>query len=53
MTDGTLVLGVVMVAAGLMLLLNTLFPWFDRLMWPLVLVAAGFGLMYSGRRRGS
>jgi len=53
MTDGTLVLGVVMVAAGLMLLLNTLFPWFDRLMWPLVLVVAGFGLMYSGRRRGS
>lgn|SRR5690606_32213876 len=42
--------GLALVAVGLMLLANTLFPWFDRVMWPLVAIIAGLGLLYTGRR---
>ena len=50
-SQGPLVAGVVLVGVGLMLLVNTLVPWFDRLMWPLAVVAAGVGLLYIGSRR--
>lgn len=49
--DGAVVVGVALVGVGLMLLFNTLFPWFDRIMWPLVVIVAGLGLLYTGRRR--
>lgn len=52
-SDGTVAVGVALVAVGLMLLFNTVFPWFDRLMWPLMVVAAGLALLYTGRRRGN
>lgn len=42
--------GVGLVAVGLMLLVNNLVPWFDRIMLPLVVVAAGIALLYSGSR---
>jgi hypothetical protein len=34
-----------------MLLINTLVPWFDRVMWPLAVIAAGAGLLFLGSRR--
>jgi phage shock protein C len=49
--QGPLVAGVVLVGIGLMLLANTLVPWFDRLLWPLAVVAAGAGLLFLGSRR--
>lgn len=49
--DGSIVVGVALVAIGLMLLVNTLVPWFDRVMWPLVVIAAGLALLYTGTRR--
>ena len=39
------------VAAGLLFFFNTLFPWFDRVVWPLAVIAVGAGLIYAGRRR--
>lgn len=49
--DGAVAVGVALVAVGLMLLFNNLIPWFDRIMWPMVVIAAGFALLYTGRRR--
>lgn len=49
--DGAVVVGVALVGIGLMLLFNTVIPWFDRIMWPMVVIVAGAGLLYSGRRR--
>lgn len=49
--DGAVVVGVALVGVGLMLLFNNLFPWFDRIMWPMVVIVAGLALLYSGRRR--
>lgn len=50
-TDGAVIAGVALVGVGLMLLFNTLFPWFDEILWPLVVIVAGLGLLYTGRRR--
>lgn len=47
---GAVVGGLALVAIGLMLLANTLIPWFDQVMWPLVAIIAGLGLLYTGRR---
>lgn len=49
--DGAVMVGVALVAVGLMLLFNTLVPWFDRILWPMVVIVAGLGLLYTGRRR--
>jgi len=49
--DGSIIVGVALVAIGLMLLVNTLVPWFDRVMWPLVVIVAGLALLYTGTRR--
>ena len=51
-TEGGVVAGVLLVAVGLVFFFNTLFPWFDRVMWPLMVIAAGLGLLYAGRRHG-
>jgi phage shock protein C len=48
--QGPVIVGVGLVAVGLMLLVNNLVPWFDRIMLPLVVVAAGIALLYSGSR---
>jgi hypothetical protein len=34
-----------------MLLVEVLVPWFDRVMWPLAVLALGAGLVYAGSRR--
>jgi phage shock protein C len=49
--QGPVVAGVALVGLGLMLLFNTLVPWFDQVMWPLAVIAAGTGLLYLGSRR--
>jgi len=48
---GPVLAGVALIAVGLMLLANNLMPWLDRVMLPLVVVAAGVALLYSGGRR--
>ena len=47
---GPVVAGLALVVLGLMLLADALVPWFDRVMWPLLVVAAGLGLLYTGSR---
>jgi phage shock protein C len=49
--QGPIVAGIALVGIGLMLLINTLVPWFDRVMWPLAVIAAGAGFLYLGSRR--
>jgi hypothetical protein len=46
-----MIAGIALVGIGLMLLVNTLVPWFDRVMWPLAVIAAGAGMLYLGSRR--
>jgi phage shock protein PspC (stress-responsive transcriptional regulator) len=48
---GRIIAGFVLVAVGLMLLVEVLVPWFDRVMWPLAVLALGAGLVYAGSRR--
>lgn len=48
--QGPVIAGVALIAVGLMLLINNLVPWFDRIMWPLVVVAVGLAMIYSGSR---
>ena len=50
-SQGPVIAGVALVGLGLMLLVNTLVPWFDRVMWPLAVIAAGAGMLYLGSRR--
>lgn len=50
--DGPLIGGALLVGVGLMLLLDNVFPWFDRVMWPSLVIVAGIGLIYAGRRHG-
>jgi phage shock protein C len=50
-SQGPVIAGIALVGIGLMLLVNTLVPWFDRVMWPLAVVAAGAGMLYLGSRR--
>jgi phage shock protein C len=49
-THGPIMVGVALIAIGLMLLINTIVPWFDQVMWPLAVIAAGTGLLYLGIR---
>jgi phage shock protein C len=47
---GPAVAGLALVVVGLMLLADAVVPWFDRVLWPLLVVAAGLGLLYTGSR---
>lgn len=48
---GPLVAGVALVAIGVVLLINALVPWLDRVVWPLAVIAGGLGLLFLGSRR--
>ena len=50
-SSGPMLAGIALITVGLMLLMNNLLPWFDRLMLPLVVVGVGFGLLLTGGRR--
>jgi phage shock protein C len=43
--------GVGLIALGSILLVDQLFPWFDRVIGPIVLVAIGVGILLGGMRR--
>jgi phage shock protein C len=49
--QGPVVAGVALIGVGLMLLINTVVPWFDEVMWPVAVIAAGAGMLYLGSRR--
>jgi phage shock protein C len=48
---GPMIAGVALIGLGFMLLVDVLVPWFDRVMWPMALVAAGVVLLSMGVRR--
>jgi phage shock protein C len=48
---GRLVVGGVLIAAGLLVLLDRVIPWFDDLLFPAILVAIGAGIIVYGARR--
>ena len=50
-TRGPLIAGVILVGVGLLFLADNLAPWFNQFMWPAAVMAAGLGLIYTGRRR--
>jgi hypothetical protein len=45
-----LIAGVILVGVGLLFLADNLAPWFNQFMWPAAVIAAGVGLIYTGRR---
>lgn len=49
--QGTIVVGVALIAVGVISLVNVAIPWVDRLFWPGVIVAIGVGLLWGGGRR--
>jgi phage shock protein C len=49
--QGPVVAGVALIGVGLMLLINTVVPWFDEVMWPVAVIVAGAGMLYLGSRR--
>lgn len=49
--QGRLIAGVALVGIGVLLTLGTWVPRFDELVGPVLLVAAGAGLLIAGRRR--
>jgi phage shock protein C len=48
-----LYVGVGLIALGSILLVDQLFPWFDRVIGPIVLVAIGVGILLGATRRGA
>jgi phage shock protein C len=46
-----IVLGVALIAIGVVLLLDRLVPNMDRFLWPLALIAIGVAVLVVGRRR--
>lgn len=48
---GSIVTGIVLVTLGIALFVDVLVPWFDRLFWPVAIMAVGAGLLYFGSRR--
>lgn len=50
-SQGPALAGAALIAIGAMLLMNNLVPWFDRVMLPMVVIAAGAALLYTGGRR--
>jgi phage shock protein C len=48
--QGPVIAGIALIAVGLMLLVDNVVPWFDRVMWPLAVVVAGLAMIYTGSR---
>jgi len=49
--SGSWLLGVILVAVGLFLLIQNLFPWFTFLFWPVLLIVAGILVLTGAFRR--
>lgn len=53
-TNGaSLVIGTLFVAMGLGLLAEMVVPWFDRMIWPILLVGLGVFVIAESRKEGS
>lgn len=52
-TQGTIIVGSVLIAIGAIALLNLAIPWIDNLFWPGVLIALGAALLWGGGSRDS
>jgi phage shock protein PspC (stress-responsive transcriptional regulator) len=52
-TQGTIIVGAVLIAIGAIALLNLAIPWIDNLFWPGVLIALGAALLWGGGSRDS
>jgi phage shock protein PspC (stress-responsive transcriptional regulator) len=50
-TQGTIIVGAVLIAVGVIALLNLAIPWIDNLFWPGVLIALGAALLWGGGSR--
>jgi phage shock protein PspC (stress-responsive transcriptional regulator) len=50
-TQGTIIVGAVLIAIGGIALLNLAIPWIDNLFWPGVLIALGAALLWGGGSR--
>lgn len=48
---GSIIVGIVLLTSGIALFIDALVPWFDRLFWPVAIMALGAGLLYFGSRR--
>lgn len=51
--SGSVIVGGVLIAIGLIALLNIALPWMDDLFWPGVLIAIGAALLWGGGSRDS
>ncbi len=49
--QGTILVGAVLIAIGVIALLNIAIPWIDNLFWPGVLIALGAALLWGGGSR--
>ena len=50
-TQGSIIVGAVLIAIGAIALLNLAIPWIDNLFWPGVLIALGAALLWGGGSR--
>ncbi len=48
---GGLIIGMALIAIGVLTLLNRLVPWLDEAFWPLVLIMAGVFVVAAGSRK--
>ena len=51
--EGVVVFGVVLIAAGLVMLSTMLMPWAGEYLWPALLIVAGLAVLGSEVRRGA
>ncbi len=52
-SEGTLIGGILLIGLGAVLLANALIPWFDRVAWPMLFIAAGVAFVLAGGRNGT
>lgn len=50
-TNVATVAGVVLILVGVAAIADELVPWFDRVFWPVVVIALGVGILVAGRGR--
>jgi phage shock protein C len=50
---GPMIAGISLVVIGLLFMANIVAPWFNRFMWPAVLIAVGLAVLYTGGRHAN
>lgn len=51
--NGAAVIGIVLMSAGTIALVNTVAPWLGQYFWPIILVVGGLALVMGGLNRDS